>query len=260
MQSQTMRTHDQSVHEQFDPQAAAYLTSPVHAAGADLATAVSRVRGLTPAPGEALDVGCGAGHLSFALAPHVHRITACDPSDSMLATVRVTAAERGHSSIETVQGRAEHLPFADARFDLVCSRYSAHHWLDLPAALRQMRRVLAPGGWLVLIDLLGEEQPLVDTWLQCMELLRDPSHVRDRSAAEWSALISAAGFQLVAQETFQTRLQFGPWVERMRTPAERVVVIRSLQERAPAEVCAALGLEPDGSFTARTGLFLARAA
>jgi ubiquinone/menaquinone biosynthesis C-methylase UbiE len=255
-----MRTHEQAVHEQFDPQAAAYLTSKVHAAGADLAAAVARVGGMTPAPQAALDVGCGAGHLSFALGSLVRRVTAYDPSQAMLATVRAAAAERGLTSIETVQGRAEQLPFPDACFDLACTRYSAHHWLDVPAALTEMRRVLTPGGWLLVIDLLAEEQPLVDTWLQCLELMRDPSHVRDRSVSEWSELIARAGFQPVEQETFPIRLQFGPWVQRIRTPPELVTAIRALQERAPTEVRAALELEADGSFTARTGLFLARPA
>jgi hypothetical protein len=93
----------------------------------------------------------------------------------------------------------------------------------------------------------------MDTWLQSKELLRDPSHVRDRSASEWSQLIAQAGFHLLEQETFPTRLPFEPWVERMRTPAERVTAIRSLQARAPAEVRTALQLEPDGSFTPRRG-------
>jgi ubiquinone/menaquinone biosynthesis C-methylase UbiE len=254
-----MRTHDRSVHDQFDPRAAAYLTSSVHAAGADLAAAISRVRELKPAPREALDVGCGAGHLSFALSPHVRRITAFDPSESMLATVRRAAAERGLAGIETAQGRAEQLPFDAERFDLVCTRYSAHHWLEVPAALKEMRRVVAPGGGLLVIDLLGEEHPLVDTWLQSIELLRDPSHVRDRSATEWAQLLNQAGFELLEQAAFPIRLQFGPWVERMRTPEELVTAIRALQERAPAEVRGTLALEADGSFTARTGLFWARA-
>lgn len=254
-----MRTHERSVHDQFDRQAAAYLTSRVHAAGADLTAAANRVRELKPAVREALDVGCGAGHLSFALSPHVGRITAYDPSESMLATVRRAAAERGLAAVETVQGQAEELPFTEARFDLVCTRYSAHHWLDVPAALEEMRRVVVPGGWLLLIDLLGEEHPLVDTWLQSIELLRDPSHVRDRSATQWAKLLTQRGFELMEQADFPIRLEFGPWVERMRTPAPLVTAIRALQERAPAEVSGALKFEADGSFTARTGLFWARA-
>jgi ubiquinone/menaquinone biosynthesis C-methylase UbiE len=253
-----MRTHDVSVHEQFDPQAAAYLASAVHAAGPDLAAAVNKVRGLAASLRQALDVGCGAGHLSFALAPHVRRITAFDPSESMLATVRDAAARRGLTGVETARGRAEQLPWAEGCFDLVCTRYSAHHWLDLPAALTEMRRVLAPGGTLLVIDVLGEEHPLVDTWLQSLELIRDPSHVRNRSATQWRGLLEDAGFEVVEQQSFATRLQFGPWVERMRTPPDRVATIRALQERAPQEVRAALTLEADGSFTPTTGLFWAR--
>lgn len=253
------RTHDRSVHEQFDPQAAAYLTSPVHASGADLAAAAQRVHELKPGPQEALDVGCGAGHLSFALRPHVGGIIAYDPSEPMLATVRRAAAERGLTGVETAQGRAEQLPFAAARFDLVCTRYSAHHWLDLPAALKEMRRVVVPGGALLVIDLLGDEHPLVDTWLQSLELLRDHSHVRDRSASQWSQLIPQAGFEILEQADFPIRLELKPWVERMRTAPERVTAIRALQGLAPAEVRQGLKLEADGSFTARTGLFWARA-
>jgi SAM-dependent methyltransferase len=158
----------------------------------------------------------------------------------------------------TAQGRAEQLPWPEAHFDLVCTRYSAHHWQDLRSASAEMRRVLRPDGWLLVIDLLGDEKPLVDTWLQSIELMRDPSHVRDRSGSEWSSLLAAAGFEVLELVTFVTRLHFGPWVERMRTPPELVTAIHALQERAPAEVRAALQIEADGSFTARTGLFIAR--
>lgn len=255
-----MHNHSQSVHEQFDPQAQAYLTSHVHASGPDLLRAVARVAAWAPTSAEALDVGCGAGHLSFALAPHLTRIIALDPSEGMLTTVMHTAAARGLTQISARQGQAEQLPYSDSQFGLVGTRYSAHHWLDLPAALREMRRVLMPGGRLLLIDLLGEEHPLVDTWLQSFELMRDPSHVRDRSLAQWLSLLAAAGFAEVEHETFPTRLEFGSWVQRMRTPAVLVSAIRTLQQRAPDEVQAALKLEPDGSFTARTGLLWARRA
>jgi ubiquinone/menaquinone biosynthesis C-methylase UbiE len=255
-----MRNHEQAVHEQFDPQAAAYLTSTVHAAGPDLPVAASHVGALTPAPRNALDVGCGAGHLSFALAPHVQKIIAFDPSESMLATVRSAAMQRGLAGVMTAQGRAEQLPWPNAHFDLVCTRYSAHHWQSLRRALGEMRRVLRPDGRLLVIDLLGEEDPLVDTWLQSVELMRDPSHVRDRRGSEWSTRLAAAGFEVLEHVTFATRLQFGPWVERMRTPPELVTAIRTLQERASAEVRAALQIEADGSFTALTGLFWGRSA
>jgi ubiquinone/menaquinone biosynthesis C-methylase UbiE len=253
-----MRTHTQAVQDQFDPRAQAYLTSPVHAAGPDLAAARERVaRELAPIA-QVLDVGTGAGHLSFALAPLVARVVALDPAPGMLAAVQQAALARGLPQIEICEGSADALPFSDASFDLVGTRYSAHHWYDVPRALAEMRRVLKPQGFMLLIDLLGEDQPLVDTHLQSVELLRDTSHVRDRSSAEWQALLGAAGFERIEQRTWPTRLEFTPWIERMRTPAALVSAIRMLQTGAPAEVQRALGIEEDGSFTARTGLFWAQ--
>ena len=251
-----MRSHEQTVQGQFDPRAHAYAQSAVHSAGPDLERAKSLVA--QAAPGQALDIGCGGGHLSFALAPQVTRMVALDPSPAMLAMVSKTAATRGLSQIDPRLGRAESLPFADASFPLVCTRYSAHHWTRLEAALREMGRVLAPGGHALVIDALGHEDPLVDTFLQTIELLRDPSHVRNRSATEWRSLLWSAHVIELERVEWPTRLEFASWVARMNTPTDRVAVIRSLQERAPREVQEALRIGPDGSFTIRTGLFWLR--
>jgi ubiquinone/menaquinone biosynthesis C-methylase UbiE len=254
-----MRNHSQSVQDQFDPQARAYLTSAVHAAGPDLLAARDRVARSVRAGAAVLDVGTGAGHLSFTLAPLASRVVALDPSAGMLATVRRAAAERGLAQIETCEAAAAALPFAAASFDLVGTRYSAHHWFDIPRALSEMRRVLRPDGFILVIDLLGDDHPLVDTHLQSIELLRDTSHVRDRSVAEWHALLTQAGFAAIEQDIWSTRLEFAAWVERMRTPEALVAAIRMLQAAAPTEVQRALNIEADGSFTPRTGLFWARA-
>jgi len=267
-----MRTHEQTVQSQFDPRAQAYLTSAVHAAGPDLerakvlisqavppsARAVPAAAPAAPASAQALDIGCGAGHLSFALAPYVGRMIAFDPSPSMLAAVSQAAAARGLSQIETQQGNAESLPFADSSFQWVCTRYSAHHWTRLEEAAREIARVLIPGGHALIIDTLGQDDPLVDTFMQSIELLRDPSHVRNRSRAQWRSLLQSAGLIELECAEWPTRLEFATWTERMRTPADRVAVIRSLQEDAPQEVRQALQIAADGSFTIRTGLFWLR--
>ena len=255
-----MRTHSQTVHDQFDAQAQAYLTSAVHAAGPDLRAAYDEAQRHLKPNASILDVGTGAGHLSFALAPLAARVVALDPSPGMLATVRDAALARGLGQIETCAGSADALPFADASFDLVCSRYSAHHWLHVPQALAQLRRVVRPDGFVLIIDLLGDDAPLVDTYLQSIELLRDTSHVRDRSRSEWQALLRTAGFDRLEYRVWNTRLEFGPWVRRMRTPEGLVAAIRTLQACAPAEVQRSLNIEADGSFTARTGLFWGRPA
>lgn len=253
-----MRTHAESVHEQFDPQGQAYLSSAVHAQGPELAYAERLVAQTLPATATALDVGCGAGHLSFRLCRLLSRVVALDPSAGMLATVAREAAARGLQSLATHQGSVESLPFADETYDLVATRYSAHHWSRMDAALAQMRRVTRAGGVLLLIDSLAPEEPLIDTHLQAIELLRDRSHVRNRSPSEWQRLLAAAGFEIVEHQRWPTRIDFASWIERMRTTTERVAAIRALQLMAPLEVQQALALEPDGSFVLHTGLFWAR--
>jgi ubiquinone/menaquinone biosynthesis C-methylase UbiE len=252
-----MRTHEQTVRSQFDPRAQDYMTSAVHAAGPDLEKARMLAARL-PGDARAIDIGCGAGHLSLALAPHLARIIALDPSPGMLAQVAKAAAARGLGQIQTREGSAESLPFQDASLQLVCTRYSAHHWTRLEAAMQEMGRVLGSGGHALIIDTLGQEDPLADTFMQTIELLRDPSHVRNRCPGEWRSLFRTAGLLEVEHVEWPTRLDFASWIERMRTPAERVAVIRSLQEGAPREVRQVLRIEADGSFTIRTGLFWLR--
>lgn len=252
-----MSTHRDAVHAQFDPRAAAYLSSSVHSAGPDLQRACALVSALSARPTTALDLGCGAGHLSFALSPHVESIVALDPSATMLEQVHAEAARRGQGNIQTLRCGAEALPFADASVDLVATRYSAHHWTDLDAAMAEIGRVLAPGGHLLVIDLEAPADALTDTHLQAIELLRDRSHVRDRSDAEWRALLQGIGVELLAMERWSTRLEFSSWVARMQTPDAKVAVIRTMLDEAPAEVREALRVEPDSSFHAFTGLWWA---
>ena len=229
-----MRSHDQAVVDQFDPLAQAYLASAVHARGPDLDYAAKLVRAELASRTSMLDVGCGAGHLSFVLAPAFERVVATDLSSSMLATVQQEAGQRQLPQIRVQPAGAAALPFADGQFDLVASRYSAHHWHDVPACLREMRRVVRPGGAMLMIDLMGDESPLVDTHLQAVELLRDPSHVRDYSPSQWRSMLEAAGF-VVQQEMFwASRMEFSAWVARMRTPAESAGLIRRLLASAAA--------------------------
>lgn len=253
-----MTKHLDAVHARFDPRAQAYLDSTVHAQGADLRCAAQLVAGLPRRCAHALDLGCGAGHLAYALAPAVDEVVAFDASESMLAVVREHASRQGLDHVRVQAGDVHALPFADASFDLVATRYSAHHWSRLEAAMREVRRVLRPGGHLLVIDLEGPDDALVDTHLQCIELLRDGSHVRNRSRAQWLALLHDIGAEILHEQRWPTRLQFDAWVARMQTPPTLVQAIRELLQAAPTEVRDALQVEADGSFTPHTVLWWAR--
>lgn len=238
--------HHEKVADAFGATAAAYLSSPSHASGADLQTLAAEVA--TAPDAAVLDLGCGAGHVSFAVAPHAHSVTAYDLAPEMLAIVAVAARERGLDNIRTEQGPAETLPFDDASFDFVLSRFSAHHWHDVPRALAEVRRVLKPTGRVIFVDVVGANHPLLDTHLQAAELLRDASHIRNYRADEWLGLFAAAGLQARCRDTWRLPMVFDQWVARMRTPEVRVAAILSLWAAAPDEVREYFAVAPNGSF------------
>ncbi|HLG88185.1 MAG TPA: class I SAM-dependent methyltransferase [Alphaproteobacteria bacterium] len=252
----TRREHRTLVDSQFGTVSANYVASPVHAQGPDLEQLVGIVSGHGDA--RAIDLGSGGGHVAFHAAPHLSEIVAYDLSPDMLAAVAKEANERGLSNIRTQHGLVEHLPFPDASFDFVFSRYSAHHWRDVPAALREARRILKSDGQAIFMDAVAPDSPLVDTWLQSIELLRDPSHVRDYSVAEWRTLLRQAGFEPGGVTLRRLRLDFASWIARMRTPEPLVQGIRALLAHAPEEVAAHMEIGADGSFTLDTMTIRAR--
>ena len=240
------KSHASLVAEQFGPRAAAYVTSAVHSQGEDLDALDGIVAGHDKA--KVLDLGCGGGHVSFRVAPHVAQVTAYDLSEDMLGAVAKTASERGLANIATRQGKAEKLPFADASFDFVLSRYSAHHWHGFEAALREARRVLTAGGRAVFMDAVSPGSALLDSYLQTVEMLRDPSHVRDYSRAEWEGALVKAGFKPDRSVQRRVRMEFPVWIARMRTPEVRANAIRSLQDEMSADVVKHFAIEADGSW------------
>jgi ubiquinone/menaquinone biosynthesis C-methylase UbiE len=247
--------HEQSISRSFGSNAERYLTSPVHSTGADLDFLARSVAALDQP--KVLDLGCGAGHASFATAPFAREVIAFDLTTAMLEVTAAAAKERGFANIGTTQGSVEKLPFNSQQFDLVVSRYSAHHWNDVRRALQEVKRVLKPGGQVCFIDLTGGPSPLLDTHLQSVELARDPSHVRSYNESEWLSFFQAASFNARIEEKWRLTLEFSSWVSRIGTSPEGIAAIRSLWSRAPTEVRDYFRLQGDLSFEVDAAMILA---
>ena len=248
--------HQQLIDRQFGDRAQAYLDSEVHAHGEELQMLAGVAR---EHPGaHVLDLGCGGGHVSFSVAPWADSVIAYDLAESMLSTVRAAATARGFANVQVQQGVAERLPFPDDNFDFVFSRFSAHHWSDPASALREVRRVLRPHGEAIFVDVVSPGVAVLDTHLQCVEVLRDASHVRDYSVKEWLSFMTSAGLMSTGHSMQRLRLDFVSWVERMHTPELLCQAIRALQETVGDEVRRYFEIEIDGSFTTDVAVLRSR--
>jgi ubiquinone/menaquinone biosynthesis C-methylase UbiE len=251
-------THaDGAVHErvqaQFGAAAEAYGTSPVHLD----ATALQRVVDLAqPKAGDAaLDIATGAGHTALALGPHVARVIAYDLTQEMLRETRRNATARGLTNVYTQRGPAEKLPFRDASFDIVTSRQAPHHFADIRAAVSEMARVAKRGARVVVVDSTAppghESDPGLAAQWDAIERLRDPSHVRNYSPAEWRAMIECVGLRVFAEETgFATEyggpMSFDAWTRRIKTPPEAVAELQRLFRGASPALAKGLRIEIRG--------------
>ena len=99
------------------------------------------------------DLGCGTGQLSEAMAPFIHEVIAVDVSPAMLAAARDRLAP--FSNVRIHEGELENLPIEDARLDAATLSLALHHVPDPERVLAEVRRVLKPGGRLLITDMLS---------------------------------------------------------------------------------------------------------
>lgn len=153
-----------------------------------------------------LDVACGTGELELRLArlyPKI-RLVGLDSSQQMLA--QATHKLAGHHHVGFVQGDAMlPLPFSDASFDFVVSANALHYVHQPDKLLREVRRVLRPGGQLVIEDFSVHGSFL---WLFFEKLIRlfDPQHYKTYTLSELTHYVQAAGFTTNRSDTFKIDL------------------------------------------------------
>jgi SAM-dependent methyltransferase len=229
--------------QEFARQAAGFAAS---AATTDQAQVARLVEAIGETAGRVLDVACGPGIVTSALAEGAQEVVALDLTPQMLEQARERCAKAGRTNVVFKEGSATALPFADATFDAVVTRLSFHHFAEPNVALKEMLRVLRRGGILTIADVVSSEEPDKSELQNAIEVLRDPSHVRMLPATELIALIAQSGVAIERLEAWDKAREFEEWLGIVANP-ERVAPLRTVvRALAMAGEDAGMGLRLEG--------------
>lgn len=224
------------VQKQFGRTAAAYVESPSHARGEDL----DRIVALAMDHGgeRVVDVGTGVAHTLRRVAPSFRRAVGVDATREMLEAGLGVLEGASVKNAVLVQADATALPIPSGAADVVTSRLAAHHFVDAAGAFREIARILRPGGLFILVDNFAPDEPELQRFINEVETLRDPSHVRNHTVGVWSDLLERAGLRTtVDSDSGVTKLTTENWLERSQTPPDRAEEVRRrLRTATPAAV------------------------
>jgi SAM-dependent methyltransferase len=188
----------------------------------------------------ALDVGCGAGALALALAPHVGAVVGVDPVPELLALAR----ERAPANATFLEGDGTALAFGDGSFDLTGTVRTLHHIARPELVLAEMTRVTRPRGRLLVVDQLAPVDPLEALAVDRFERARDPGHTRLLPEIDLRQLFEANGLVLLRSSRGDEARGLDRYLDLAGCEGE---------ERARARALAPHG---DDAYTATVGWYL----
>lgn len=251
-----MAGNQNEVRKNFGKRASAYRYSSTHGNPVDLQR---MIRLLNPSPdAAALDVATGGGHTAITLAGYVRKVVAVDITPEMLAEAEDASRQRGIDNIEFQAADVHNLNFPGGQFDIVASRFAPHHFSDIKRALREMCRVLKPGGKLYILDCSVVDGDEPEKEINRIEFLRDSSHQYSYSPRLWKRLLDGLPLKTEHAVLYQTRYELPQWFDRMGTDQAKRQEIFRILDSLPEPVKARYPFGEDFITTYRIELLAAR--
>jgi ubiquinone/menaquinone biosynthesis C-methylase UbiE len=243
------RDHAAVVREEFERAASGFARRTVGRFDHLDVVAFSRA----PQGSSVIEVGAGTGNFLSLFAPIAARLVATDLTPGMLRVAREL-----HALAQLVCGDGARLPFADASFDLVTSAHAMHHIPEPVAVLREMARIVAPRGHVLVVDLTAADDRDAAARADEVMTIRDPSHARSLTTGEMRAALEESGMTVVDHRIVDRRGLVSNWMWPGEFPEERIAEVRAYVERHWHEI--GMDLQPEGddfTYLDRRQMFLA---
>jgi SAM-dependent methyltransferase len=225
--------YEDSIREEFTRQSRSFGSSAAMTSAQTLGALVE----LVPEDEQArwLDVACGPGVISRAMASRVGSVSGVDLTPAMVEEAERRAREEGIDNVSFAPGDATALDLPDASFDGAITRLSLHHIPAPGRVVAEMARLVRPGGWVVVSDLLADQDGEAAAWREEIERLRDPSHWACQTPERLRRMGAAAGLVVEHEEQVPVDIDFDDWLARgSGGHAAAGLVTRLLEEQPPS--------------------------
>ena len=185
-----------------------------------------------------VEVGAGTGNFLSLFAPAAALLVALDITPAMLMQAR-----KHHRGLYLVAGDGLRLPLASASVDLAASAQALHHVVQPVPFLRELRRIVASTGRVLVVDQVATERFEEIAAMNELERLRDPSHAASRPPSAFRIMLSAAGLRIIDERVITSRSRLSEWMWPGEYPPERIDAVAAFIARRGVET--GMGFERD---------------
>ena len=195
---------------------------------------------------QVVELACGSGNTTLAFAQRCGRAIGVDVIEEPLQVARGAAAERKLMNVDFIISEVERLSFDDGTFTGALCRFSFHHFVNPARVFAELARVVAPGGWMVIADMVASEDPAKAEFHNQMERLCDPTHSRTLPGSEFERMFTEHGFRVAMKVDRDARLTLDDWIRFGGASPENAVRLREMAAAGADQDRAGLRFTRDG--------------